>query len=1158
MTKGYKGYAKQFAQGADEMSEFVAQAQGFTDSQAARESKQYVAALAALENSASEDEFLESMAKYLTPSSRLMLVTKAEFAAVRELENVWKVTKAYNYIGVGIKGAGRTVLAGAMKGIERVAGDAMATGMMVAFGVIGGAAADALMFYFGPELMLLELEYHIAKEFFRDGMTLKFLDDVLSHFYLSLEMFSPALKLQEYKEFSSVAGTSSEPQLKLMYYDSVELATVIDFWGDEYIKLMQKDGHKYPKYKKLRPFRAIMRVPGKYINLHHHPNESEEEIQQCQEIEAMLDLNVGSDHAFYSRSQVNAWFPKKPGMVRNLRDFPVYDQTMQWPDTNKGIPVQQGGYFSEQDLDPTIVKLFKLWATAGTYGPAYNRSPSRRIRFAAVEANKADLQQWLNPNINSPLAWTEINNWVNSLSGLKGIMLSDMVKLAPKQWLHEWNTDLPIDTKTWVFKQNASRKFMTTVGYDQFTSVVGRHTFHPRDRLFLENASKGKVLGVSNYNNSQFLHTPVEIYPSSLDGSQGLYAYYRKARPGETEKYRKILREGEDWKAFLDSQSAATDEKWRRYLLEQIWGDYIRTEKPVRTVWSYITRHRQFFIEELQYVCNTMAGKNRAKVWERYSKLIAGTHVPLQMDSIHRVTFMGMFAALAYPEVASKDTQFLHQIEKKFGAIKENILITTDKGWKNNHWAHNLSNVIIESKRDFPVMFGELNVRIFVLDKPRVMVVATKGTTSAAEWTIDLDFTASEFVTHEVDKQANRLNVQDVPTDTKASTTDLIGADGYMSVHRGFLRAMRALQPGVVDTMNAMFKKYSITEVFMTGHSLGAAVTQLLAMVVPRVPIRDSMSRLKNAGGVAGYKNPNAYMFSSPAVGDERFARRFSHSTGESAQVWIDGDVIAMSPPFLFPDSSKWPAAYNEVMGSYAVLIEGKGGGFAAFLWVLHELYKHSKLPSFLDGTQLFKDFSTFDKRKLKMLLDELSDAANENRVVRGGQVFFRMGGKHKQDFIESAYDTGNSVSLLYQLVTTPNIRKHLEELHKIENVVATLSLAAKQHPDLFDIDAEDLPSWADGGTVDPYNPDNKPAADKDMQRIAKLLKEGKAHIIGYGKTKHHHRPWSFVDKGDLVQGSGVFYANDQDVISGLSHARVVKRRKTQKKDHTYHGDDYL
>lgn len=1161
LTKGFAGYAKMYEQGSAEASEFVAEALGFADKEAARESKTYIAALQAIESSkGSEEEVLEQLAKYLTPSSRLMMTTEAQFVAVRDMEGIWEVTRWGNYLGVGIKRAGPTILAGIMDGVESVVGPDVAAGLLIAFGVIGEAAVDALLFYFGPELLLIELEWNIKKEFFRDGFTLKFLDDVLSNFWLSLEMFSPALKLKEYKDYSSVIGTqTTAPQLKLMFYDSLELATVIDFWGDQYIKLMRKDGHKYPEYKKLRPFRAILRVPGKYIRLDNHPNESEQEIRQCQEIEAVLGLNTTHDDtAFYSRSQVNSWFPKRKGTVRNLRDFPVYDQTMQWPDTRKGIPVQQAGYFSEQDLDPTIVACFKLWAVHGTYGPAYNRSPSRRVRFAAVKANQADLEQWLNPDINYPLVWTEIKTWVHSLSGMKGIMLSDMIKLAPKQWLYEWDHELKIDeVKDWHFPHKMSGEYTNVKAYEMYKNRIGRYTYHPRDRQFLRNAQRGRVADLAFYNDSRPYYRPVEEYP---EFGGAWYTYYRRAKPGESEKYGKILQEGVAWLTFIESRSSAIDDKWSQYIVEQIWGDYIRTEKPTRTVWSYITRHRQFYIEELQYVCNTMAGTNRAKVWKRYAQLLAGTHVPLKMNSIHRVTFMGMFAALAYPETAAKDTQFIKQIEKKFGPIQENVLITTDPGWKRHEWAYHVTKAIVENTHDFPVMYGDVHVRIFVLDKPRVLVVASKGTTHASEWLINLDFTMSEFVTHEVDKKENYLNVHDVPTDTKSSTSDLIGADGFMTVHRGFLRAMRALQPGVVDTMNEMFKKYNITDVFMTGHSLGAALTQLLAMVVPRVPIRHTTSRLINGGdSVVGYKNPNAYMFSSPAVGDERFARVFSHSTGESAQVWIDGDVIVMTPPFLLPDKNKWANAYTETISSYKVLIKGEGKGFAAFLWVLHELYKYSKLPDFLDGTELFEDFNKFDKSKLRMVLEELSKAANENRTVRGGQVFFRMGGLHQGDFIESAYDSGNSISFLYKLVTTPDIAKHLTQLHNIENVVATLSLAAKNRPDLFDIDAEDLPSWDDGGTIDPYDPANRRNADKKMKKIAKQLKDGSAKIIGYAKTKHHHRAWTFVDKADIEARSSVYYNEDQqNIINGLEHSKSVKRRKTQMSDPSYHGHDYL
>jgi hypothetical protein len=156
-------------------------------------------------------------------------------------------------------------------------------------------------------------------------------------------------------------------------------------------------------------------------------------------------------------------------------------------------------------------------------------------------------------------------------------------------------------------------------------------------------------------------------------------------------------------------------------------------------------------------------------------------------------------------------------------------------------------------------------------------------------------------------------------------------------------------------------------------------------------------------------------------------------------------------------------------------------------------------------------------------------------------------------------YDTGNSDSLFHVIATNPHAVDFLAKNHKIENIVGLLKEVAGQHPELFDINSDKIPSWADGGDISPDDPDNPGKDKKVTKELADELMDGTAHIIGYGKSKHWHKPWSIVPNSDVEDESFVFMSDKtQEIISGLSHQKSRKRRKIDKADHTYRGHDYI
>jgi hypothetical protein len=1169
MTKGYKVYFNRFAQGAEDASAYWREANGFATEEAAHESAAYKKGLREITAAAearNEDALMQAIAKYATPSSRVLIATDIEYAKLIE-KDLQRLTPVplfrAEWVGYNLKRATARLQSAGLSGLERIMGPEVVGGLIEGLGLVTEIAANIVEFYLGPEILIAELFGKITMELIRDGVTLKFLDDFLQHFFLSLEDFDRSLKLAEYPFEPHIAdGAANDPSIRMLKFDASELALTMDFWGKEYIKFMGIKGHKYPAYKPMAKFKATVRVPGRYLK----PSSlvSQGEIDENKRLESLLSLDQGE---FNSRSLVDSWFPRQKGYVRNLREFPMYEQTMQWPDPNAGVPIQTAGFFVERDLDPTIVEAFKLWAVNGTHGPVYNSSTNRQTQLAAVQANKADLTQWLNPKISWPLAWNEVSEWVKTLHGKKGVMLGDMFNLAPKEWLKEWDVDLPLkQNKYFGFDDGRSGKFMTDLGYQDVKKKTGRYTYRPRDRKFLQDAINGTLMRAYDYD--PWKRRPfepeeiVEDYPDSHQPGHGWVAVRRKSTPADKAKYKAIMQSGMDWKQKIESKSKTVEDEWQQEALKVVWGDYVRVEKPRRTIWSYISKYRNAFIEELMYVVNFMAGKERIDAWKNYMQQIAGSHIPLQMNSEHRVTFMGMFAALAYPNDPVKDAKFISTLEKRFGKLLENDLVTTSPGWAKWVWTRGVHTVkvVTEAKGalDFPIMFGDLNARMFVLDKPRVMVIAIKGTSSATDWLIDADFSTGHFSTVKADRAKNSVDIHNEPKGSTKKASELTGDPQMMTVHRGFLRAAEALKPGIEKFMREYMDKYDdITDVFITGHSLGAAITQLMPMMLPRLVVKGKRTPLNGNGRAPSkMKNPNCYMFSSPAVGDERFVRHFDTWAGESAQVWIDGDAIVSVPPFLLPDREQSEVAFQKAKDSLRVL-SGKGSAFNGSLYALHLMFKHTRLPPQIDLPALWRDFNTFDKRRFTALIAEIADAANENRALRAGQVFMRLDGIKGHGFTETTYDSGNSASVYYTLFNTPDLAAHFLALHKLENTVGLMSLVAKEHPDLFDIDAEDIPSWADGGIIDPDDPSN-PHGHRVPKSIVDRLKDGTAHIVGYGKSQHYHKPWTMVPKEDVVEESGVWMADDSEIISGLEHSRSVKRRKVDKSDHTYRGNGYL
>ena len=157
---------------------------------------------------------------------------------------------------------------------------------------------------------------------------------------------------------------------------------------------------------------------------------------------------------------------------------------------------------------------------------------------------------------------------------------------------------------------------------------------------------------------------------------------------------------------------------------------------------------------------------------------------------------------------------------------------------------------VLGPQRGAPIFHG------FVLESPRDTIIAFRGTKSAIEWIEDAAIFQVPYV---------------------AANGETIGR-----VHGGFLEAYRALQgPTPLEIARGLDPSKPI---YITGHSLGAAVGSIAAMdIALAYPALAPQIRL--------------YTYASPKVGDPEFVRRHSALVPNSYRVVNLADLVPATPP---------------------------------------------------------------------------------------------------------------------------------------------------------------------------------------------------------------------------------------------------------------------
>jgi triacylglycerol lipase len=216
-----------------------------------------------------------------------------------------------------------------------------------------------------------------------------------------------------------------------------------------------------------------------------------------------------------------------------------------------------------------------------------------------------------------------------------------------------------------------------------------------------------------------------------------------------------------------------------------------------------------------------------------------------------------------------KSCALLSQLAYKPPAVFENV--AKEAGFKECQF--------IEDK--------ETDTQAYCIADGNLVVIAFRGTESIRDFIQDAKFkrVALEFPSSGI-------------SCTQAFSKDRLPTVKYGNVHRGFKEALESVWLGI----RGFIQKHPNAKVFLTGHSLGAALAVLLA------------SRLE----VSGHNIRAVYTFGCPRVGNSVFARiandRFNHFRMRN-----NNDAVTRLPPRPLYKHSGFQYYWN-VRGEIVVL----------------------------------------------------------------------------------------------------------------------------------------------------------------------------------------------------------------------------------------------
>lgn len=1100
-----------------------------------------------LEREAMAEAVYKATSRFMSPSYRLYMATLDDFNEIKRLVKIdWSLfIMPFRIAAYTIRAGARIGAAAAFRGAELVIGEEAAgkiadTGLAV-FEFVGELAAATLT----VEVQAAVMAGSMVRDFIHDRGNLHyFAEDALSYFLPAsiIDKFD-SLKLAEFPEFSRNVGTAKTPSaLRALEMDNRLMAYTLDFWGDKFITEINKRGYKYPAYRKLKAFRQMRRIPGRYIDPKNHPFDGEAELQRCIELEKSLDLgDLVDERGILSNNDrggniMSNVYPRKKGLVRNLVSFPMFDTSARYP-PRTGLDVQIGGHFAEADVDPTIAALFKGWVNAGTWGPAYNLSKDADTRKRAAQTNKRDLRNWLNPTMDFETAWIDVREWLKTNRGKRKVMETSMFKLQEDVFMKEYNSDgedrfnYGGDPGTLEFVQGFKEKH-------------GRYPIDKTSRDFYTDVFQNGIVRIMN----PFPGTPFR--PETT----------REPHAGEAAFYKGVSDSIERYRLALIKTQGDAEKAWTEFNRKTVWDAYIADTKSQRTIWGYVRRFKQYLVGELVAYVHTLVNDAWSNLWERYMKRINGSGVPLTTNSFHRVSFMARFAKLVYSKEQHSAVRVRKEIEKKTGPFLENRLVTTGITHdERSSWAEETIETIIQAgKHDWPVFFGNLHCRLIVFPNPQpTLVVAFRGTTNAFEWLVDLDFSGALYgsVVSGSKPGTFRLDMKSEKETPFGEIEKILFKDPHhFGIHRGFLRAWTALRPEVEKAILEIFANHQIENYVVTGHSLGAAITQVACLELPSLP-RRKKGTLFFAGKDRSvtYVRPHAYMFSSPGVGDRRFSFKFLEQVSESVQTWVDGDMVTTVPPFLIPDQGTWGTQYKAATTWVQTLTASEIGPWATAVKVAGNVFDSFHIPKILNPNVWTKN-GKFDKEKAMGNVELIARSSASHRAWRGAGIYYRLDAASPGDMVEQPHEFGNSEWGFAQLIKGNTGPNRLRQLHNIDTVIHLSDLVAQKHPDIFSATSTRMPEW-NRGRISTLDNKKKVNGSIPSPELTYLMQQPGVHVIGLVSTDRPYRPGMVVNKDHILPGSIIMVTDPNPQERKRKRQRQARRRKIRKTtEGDYHG----
>uniref|UniRef100_A0A6C0JYL3 Fungal lipase-type domain-containing protein n=1 Tax=viral metagenome TaxID=1070528 RepID=A0A6C0JYL3_9ZZZZ len=140
-----------------------------------------------------------------------------------------------------------------------------------------------------------------------------------------------------------------------------------------------------------------------------------------------------------------------------------------------------------------------------------------------------------------------------------------------------------------------------------------------------------------------------------------------------------------------------------------------------------------------------------------------------------------------------------------------------------------------------------------ILKSTRTIYVVFRGSSSKLNWVADFEVTKRNYDTY---------------------------PECECKVHRGFYDATKNLKDQVINSMKILKEQTGFSNVIVTGHSLGAAIAQLMGMELSAVNIKNKI-----------------YNFGQPRIGDKKYARFVNSISEELVRFTHYKDIVPHVPP---------------------------------------------------------------------------------------------------------------------------------------------------------------------------------------------------------------------------------------------------------------------